>query len=191
MNSVETAVIVDALRTPIGRYAGALKAMRPDDLAALVITQAVQRNQLDPAGIEDVYFGDANQAGEDNRNVARMAVLLAGLPVDIPAATMNRLCGSGMQAVVSATREIETGNGGCFLAGRVGSLARAPYILEKSHREFARGAQTLHDSTLGWRMINPRLAEKYPPISLGQTAEIVARRYSITREAQDQWALDS
>src|SRR5205807_1086597 len=191
MTPMERAVIVDALRTPIGRYAGALKEVRPDDLAALVVTQSVKRNQLDPATIEDVYFGDANQAGEDNRNVARMAVLLAGLPVEIPAATMNRLCGSGMQAVVAATREIETGNGACFLAGGVESMTRAPYILEKSHREFARGAQTLHDSTLGWRMINPRLAEKYPPISLGQTAEVVARRYSITREAQDQWALDS
>jgi len=151
----------------------------------------VQRNQLDPAGIEDVYFGDANQAGEDNRNVARMAVLLAGLPVDIPAATMNRLCGSGMQAVVSATREIETGNGGCFLAGGVESMTRAPYILEKPQREFARGLQTLHDSTIGWRMVNPRLAETYPPISLGQTAEVVARRYAISREEQDRWALGS
>src|SRR2546421_868895 len=191
MNSVETAVIVDALRTPIGRYAGALKAMRPDDLAALVITQAVQRNQLDPAGIEDVYFGDANQAGEDNRNVARMAVLLAGLPVDIPAATMNGLCGSGMQAVISATREIETGNGDCMLAGGVESMTRAPYILEKAGREFARGPQTLHDSTLGWRMVNPRLAEKYPPLSMGQTAEVVARRYQVSRDEQDRWALDS
>jgi len=187
MKSMETAVIVDALRTPIGRYAGALKDVRPDDLAALVVTQAVQRNQLDPAGIEDVYFGDANQAGEDNRNVARMAVLLAGLPVDIPAATMNRLCGSGMQAVVSATREIETGNGACFLAGGVESMTRAPYILEKPQREFARGTQTLYVSTLGWRMVNPRLAEKYPPISLGQTAEVVARRYAISREEQDRW----
>jgi 3-oxoadipyl-CoA thiolase len=191
MNSMETAVIVDALRTPIGRYGGALKDVRPDDLAALVVAQAVQRNQLDPTGIEDVYFGDANQAGEDNRNVARMAVLLAGLPVEIPAATMNRLCGSGMQAVVAATREIETGNGDCFLAGGVESMTRAPYILEKPQREFARGTQTLYDSTIGWRMVNPRLAEKYPPISLGQTAEVVARRYAITRDEQDRWALDS
>ena len=191
MTSVEKAVIVDALRTPIGRYAGALKNVRPDDLAALVVREAVQRNQLDPASIEDVFFGDANQAGEDNRNVARMAVLLAGLPVEIPAATMNRLCGSGMQAVVAATREIETGNGACLLAGGVESMTRAPYILEKPNREFARGAQTLHDSTLGWRMVNPRLAEKYPPISLGQTAEVVARRYGISREAQDRWAFDS
>ena len=188
---MEAAVIVDALRTPIGRYGGALKDVRPDDLAALVVAQAVARNQLDPAGIEDVFFGDANQAGEDNRNVARMAVLLAGLPVDIPAATMNRLCGSGMQAVVAATREIETGNGACFLAGGVESMTRAPYILEKPPREFARGPQTLYDSTLGWRMINPRLADKYPPISLGQTAEVVARRYAITREEQDRWALGS
>ena len=188
---MEAAVIVDALRTPIGRYGGALKDVRPDDLAALVVAQAVARNQLDPAGIEDVYFGDANQAGEDNRNVARMAVLLAGLPVDIPAATMNRLCGSGMQAVVAAAREIETGNGACFLAGGVESMTRAPYILEKPPREFARGPQTLYDSTLGWRMINPRLAEKYPPISLGQTAEVVARRYAISREEQDRWALGS
>ena len=188
---MERAVIVDALRTPIGRYGGGLKDARPDDLAALVVSQAVQRNQLDPTTIEDVYFGDANQAGEDNRNVARMAVLLAGLPVDIPAATMNRLCGSGMQAVVAATREIETGNGLCFLAGGVESMTRAPYILEKPQREFARGAQTLHDSTIGWRMVNPRLAEKYPPISLGQTAEVVARRYGITRDEQDRWALES
>ena len=188
---MEKAVIVDALRTPIGRYAGSLKDVRPDDLAALVVSEAVRRNRLDPASIEDVYFGDANQAGEDNRNVARMAVLLAGLPVEIPAATMNRLCGSGMQAVVAATREIETGNGDCFLAGGVESMTRAPYILEKPQREFARGPQTLHDSTLGWRMVNPRLAEKYPPISLGQTAEVVARRYAISRDAQDRWALDS
>jgi 3-oxoadipyl-CoA thiolase len=190
MTPMETAVIVDALRTPIGRFAGALKEVRPDDLAALVVSQAVQRNQLDPATIEDVYFGDANQAGEDNRNVARMAVLLAGLPVEIPAATMNRLCGSGMQAVVAATREIETGNGACFLAGGVESMTRAPYILEKPQREFARGTQTLYDSTLGWRLVNPKFKQDWT-ISLGQTAEVVARRYDISREAQDRWALES
>jgi len=190
MTPMEKAVIVDALRTPIGRYAGALKEVRPDDLAALVVRQAVQRNQLDPATIEDVYFGDANQAGEDNRNVARMAVLLAGLPVEIPAATMNRLCGSGMQAVVAATREIETGNGACFLAGGVESMTRAPYILEKPQREFARGTQALHDSTLGWRMVNPKFKQDWT-ISLGQTAEVVARRYGISREEQDRWALAS
>jgi 3-oxoadipyl-CoA thiolase len=187
---MERAVIVDALRTPIGRYAGALKEVRPDDLAALVLSHAVQRNQLDPATIEDVYFGDANQAGEDNRNVARMAVLLAGLPVEIPAATMNRLCGSGMQAVVAATREIQTGNGACFLAGGVESMTRAPYILEKPQREFARGTQTVYDSTLGWRMVNPKFKQDWT-ISLGQTAEVVARRYRISREEQDRWALES
>src|SRR5438445_13732457 len=190
MTPMEKAVIVDALRTPIGRYAGALKEVRPDDLAALVVRQAVQRNQLDPATSEDVYFGDANQAGEDNRNVARMAVLLAGLPVEIPAATMNRLCGSGMQAVVAATRGIETGNGDCCLAGGVESMTRAPYILEKPVREFARGSQTLHDTTLGWRMVNPRFKQDWT-ISLGQTAEVVARRYGISRDDQDRWALES
>jgi 3-oxoadipyl-CoA thiolase len=188
---MERAVIVEAIRTPIGRYAGRLKEVRPDDLAALVVGQAVQRTKVDPTSIEDVYFGDANGAGEDNRNVARMAVLLAGLPVEIPAATMNRLCGSGMQAVVAATRELETGNGTVFLAGGVESMTRAPYILEKPQREFGRGAQTLHDSTLGWRMVNPRMAERYPPISLGQTAEVVARRYAISRDAQDRWAVES
>lgn len=188
---MERAVIVDAVRTPIGRHRGRLKDVRPDDLAALVIAEAVRRNRLEPTSIEDVYLGDANQAGEDNRNVARMAVLLAGLPVEIPAATMNRLCGSGMQAVVSATREIETGNGVVFLAGGVESMTRAPFILEKPSEEFPRGARTLHDSTLGWRMINPRMAERYPPISLGQTAEVVARRYQISREDQDRFALES
>src|SRR2546421_5616545 len=129
MTSVETAVIVDALRTPIGRYGGTLKDVRPDDRAALVVREAVQRNALDPAGIEDVFFGDANQAGEDNRNVARMAVLLAGLPVEIPAATMNRLCGSGMQAAVAATRDTESGNGARLLAGGVESKTPAPQNL--------------------------------------------------------------
>ncbi|MDQ6709342.1 MAG: thiolase family protein [Candidatus Dormibacteraeota bacterium] len=188
---MERAVIIDALRTPIGRYGGALRDVRPDDLAALVVKEAVARTRIDPTSIEDVYFGDANQAGEDNRNVARMAVLLAGLPVEIPAATMNRLCGSGLQAIVSATRELETGNGDVFLAGGVESMTRAPYILEKSQHEFSRGPQTLHDSTIGWRMTNPRLAAAYPPISLGQTAEKVARQYGISREAQDQFALQS
>ena len=188
---MERALIIDALRTPIGRYGGTLKEVRPDDLAALVISDVVKRATVEPASIEDVYFGDANQAGEDNRNVARMALLLAGLPVEVPGATLNRLCGSGMQAVISATREIETGNGDCLLAGGVESMTRAPYVLEKPGHEFARGAQTLHDSTLGWRMVNPRLAEKYPPLSMGQTAEVVARRYQVSRDEQDRWALDS
>src|SRR2546428_6333827 len=150
MTSMESAVIVDALRTPIGRYGGALKDIRPDDLAALVVREAVQRNALGPAGIEDVYFGDANQAGEDNRNVARMAVLLAGLPVEIPAATMNRLCGSGMQAVGAGPRGVGEGHGGCFLAGGGGRMTRRPDILGKPQRGIARGSPTLHDNTLGW-----------------------------------------
>lgn len=191
MIRMERAVVIDALRTPIGRYGGALRESRPDDLAALVIAEAVKRNHLDSSSIEDVYFGDANQAGEDNRNVARMAVLLAGLPVEIPAATLNRLCGSGMQAIISATREIETGNGDLFLAGGVESMTRAPYVLEKAQHEFARGPQTLHDTTIGWRMTNPRLAAQYPPISLGQTAEVVARQFRISRESQDEFALNS
>jgi 3-oxoadipyl-CoA thiolase len=187
---VEPAVIVDALRTPIGRYGGALKDVRPDDLAGLVVGQAIRRLQLDPASVEDVYFGDANQAGEDNRNVARMAVLLAGLPVEIPGATVNRLCGSGLQAIISATREIQTGNGDVFLAGGVESMTRAPYILPKPAQAFARGPQTIYDSALGWRMVNPRHPERWT-ISLGQTAEVVARQFGITREAQDRFALES
>src|SRR5256885_3726210 len=147
MSSMERAVIVDALRTPIGRYGGGLKDARTDDLAALVVREAVDRNQLDPASIEDVYFGDANQAGEDNRNVARMAVLLAGLPVEIPAATMNRLCGSGMQAGVSGTREVETRKGACLLAGGGERLTRGPFILGEGQRELPRRAQAPPDST--------------------------------------------
>ena len=183
-------VIVDAVRTPIGRYGGALKDVRPDDLAALVVAEAVRRVNLDPASIEDVYFGAANQAGEDNRNVARMAVLLAGLPAEVPGATVNRLCGSGLQAIVSAAREIETGNGDVLLAGGVESMTRAPYVLPKMTQPFARGQQTVYDSALGWRMVNPRHPDRWT-IGLGQTAEIVARHYGITREAQDRFALES
>ena len=187
---MERAVIVDAVRTPIGRYGGALKDVRPDDLAALVVRAVVERNHLDPTTIEDVFFGDANQAGEDNRNVARMAVLLAGLPVDVPGATVNRLCGSGLQAVISAAREIETGNGDVFLAGGVESMTRAPFVLPKPGHGFERGPQTLHDSALGWRMVNPRMPPEHT-LSLGQTAERVARRGGITREDQDRFALES
>jgi 3-oxoadipyl-CoA thiolase len=187
---VEEAVIVDALRTPIGRYGGALKDLRPDDLAALVVGESVRRSRLDPASIEDVYFGAANQAGEDNRNVARMAVLLAGLPIEVPGATVNRLCGSGLQAIVSATREIQTGNGEVFLAGGVESMTRAPYVLPKLTQPFARGPQTIYDSALGWRMTNPRHPDRWT-ISLGQTAEVVARQFGVTREAQDRFALES
>jgi 3-oxoadipyl-CoA thiolase len=188
--SMNRAVIVDAVRTPIGRYGGALRDVRPDDLAALVVRAIVDRNQLDPTTIEDVFFGNANQAGEDNRNVARMAVLLAGLPVEIPGATVNRLCGSGLQALIAATREVETGNGDVFLAGGVESMTRAPFVLPKPSHGFERGSQTLFDSALGWRMVNPRMPQEHT-VSLGQTAEVVAQRYRIGREEQDRFALHS
>ena len=188
---MEKAVIVDGVRTPFGRYGGGLREVRPDDLAAFAISQLLSRNQIDATTIEDIFFGAANQAGEDNRNVARMAGLLAGLPVEVPGATVNRLCGSGMQAIVSAVREIETGNGTVFLAGGVESMTRAPFVLPKPEHGFERGAQTMFDSPLGWRLVNPRLAERYPPLSMGETAEVVARRYSISREAQDAFALQS
>ncbi len=185
------AVIVQAVRTPIGKHGGVLKEVRPDDLAALVIGEVLRRTPVDPATIEDVYFGAANQAGEDNRNVARMAALLAGLPVSVGGATVNRLCGSGLQAVISAAREIQVGSGDCFLAGGVESMTRAPYVLEKPETGFARGPRTLHDTTLGWRLVNPRLAERYPPLSMGETAEVVAQRYAVSRERQDAFALES
>ena len=188
---MEKAVIVDGVRTPFGRYGGVLREVRPDDLAAFAISQLLSRNQIDATMIEDIFFGAANQAGEDNRNVARMAGLLAGLPVEVPGATVNRLCGSGMQAIVAAVREIETGNGTVFLAGGVESMTRAPFVLPKPEHGFERGAQTMFDSALGWRLVNPRLAERYPPLSMGETAEVVARRYSISREAQDAFALQS
>ncbi len=188
---MQRAVIVDAVRTPIGKHGGALKDIRPDDLAALVVTELLRRTRTDPASIEDIYFGAANQAGEDNRNVARMAALLAGLPVEVGGATVNRLCGSGLQAVVSAAREIQTNSGDCFVAGGVESMTRAPYVLEKPETGFQRGPRTLHDTTLGWRMVNPRLAERYPPLSMGETAEVVARSYGVSRDRQDRFALES
>src|SRR6202035_6017064 len=158
MASMEKAVIVDALRTPIGRYAGALKDVRPDDLAGLVVSQAVQRNRLDPASIEDVFFGDANQAGEDNRNVARMAVLLAGLPVEIPAATVNRLCGSGMEAVSDAARAIAAGDADICVAGGTESMTRAPFVVQRSGDAWARSLETA-DTRPGSRLVSPRMRE--------------------------------
>jgi len=184
-------VIIDAVRTPVGRYAGALRDVRPDDLAALVIQEIVRRNHLDPAGIEDVIFGCGNQAGEDNRNVARMAVLLAGLPVSVAGQTVNRLCGSGLQAVVTAANAIRVGEGEVFVAGGVESMTRAPFVMGKPAAGFPRGTQEMYDSTIGWRFVNPRMAETYPPYSMGETAEIVAERYGITRDEQDAFALES
>lgn len=185
------AVIVDAVRTPVGRYAGALKDVRPDDLAALVIQALVRRNNLDPASIEDVIFGCTNQAGEDNRNVARMAVLLAGLPVTVAGQTVNRLCGSGMQAVVSAAHVIRVGEGSVIIAGGVESMTRAPLVMPKPDQSFPRGDVRAVDTTLGWRFVNTRLAQMYPTYSMGETAENVAERYGITRDDQDTFALES
>ena len=182
--------IVAAIRTPIGRHGGALASMRPDDLAAHVIRAAVARAGIDPALIDDVYFGATNQAGEDNRNVARMAALLAGLPATVPGATVNRLCASGLEAVNIAARMIESGAGDIMIAGGVESMSRAPYVLSKSEQAFGR-EQQMFDSTIGWRFVNPRLAAMYPPISLGETAENVARAHGVSRADQDEFALAS
>ena len=189
--ALTTAVIVDAVRTPIGKYGGSLKDVRPDDLAATVIRARVDRTGVDPAAIDDVFFGAANQAGEDNRNVARMAALIAGLPVEVPGATVNRLCGSGLQAIISAAREIQVGAGDIYIAGGSESMTRAPYVSLKPESGFQRTPPTLYDTTVGWRMVNPKLAERYPPIGLGETAERVAERYGVSREDQDAFALQS
>ncbi len=183
--------IIDAVRTPIGRYGGALAAVRPDDLAAVVIRAIVERTSLDPSLVEDVILGCANQAGEDNRNVARMALLLAGLPVEVAGLTVNRLCGSGLQAVNSAAHAIGAGDGEVFIAGGVESMTRAPYVMLKPEAAYDRGARQFEDSTLGWRFVNPKMREAYPPISLGETAECVAERYAVSRERQDAFALES
>jgi 3-oxoadipyl-CoA thiolase len=189
--AVPEALILDAVRTPIGRYGGALKDVRPDDLAALVVEALLKRTGLDPNLVEDVYLGCTNQAGEDNRNVARMALLLAGLPVSVAGATVNRLCGSGMEAVASAARAIRCGDGDVFVAGGVESMTRAPLVVAKAESAFPRGEATLYDSTLGWRFVNPRLAAMHPPWSMGETAENVAERTGIRREEQDRYSLRS
>jgi 3-oxoadipyl-CoA thiolase len=189
--SSRSAVILEAVRTPVGRYGGALKDVRPDDLAALVIAEVVRRSGVDPTRIEDVIFGCANQAGEDNRNVARMAALLAGLPVEVPGQTVNRLCGSGLQAITSAYHAILAGEGDCFIAGGVESMTRAPFVMAKPATAFPHGDQGLVDTTIGWRFVNPRLAEIYPPYSMGETAENVAEQDVVSREDQDAFALES
>lgn len=186
------AVILSAVRTPIGAHGGSLASVRPDDMAALVIAEAVQRAGVPPADIEEVYFGCANQAGEDNRNVARMASLLAGLPVEVAAVTFNRLCASGLQAVNAAYRAIKVGEGDLFVAGGVESMSRAPYSLAKAERGYPWGDQTLWDTTLGWRYPNSRLRDQYGNDSMGETAENVAALYPhISREQQDAFALES
>lgn len=184
------AAVVAAVRTPVGRYAGALASVRPDDLAAHVIAACVDRAGVEPALIEDIYFGAANQSGEDNRNVARMAALLAGLPESVPGVTVNRLCASGLEAVNIAARMIEAGHGEVFIAGGVESMSRAPFVLSKADSAFGR-SQELHDTTLGWRFVNPKLAELHHPHGMGETAENVARRHGIGRKEQDRFALQS
>ena len=183
--------IIDAIRTPIGRYGGTLSTVRPDDLMAHVIKQLLARNKgVDPAAIEDLICGDANQAGEDNRNVARMAALLAGLPIEVAGNTVNRLCASGLQAIMDASRAIACGEGDLMIAGGVESMTRAPFVMAKSDSAWSRKTEVF-DTTIGWRFTNPRLAEKYYPFSMGETAENVAKQWKISREAQDEFALGS
>ncbi|MDC7336320.1 thiolase family protein [Streptomyces lydicus] len=183
--------VVDAVRTPIGKYGGALSGVRPDDLAAHVVKALVDRAPgLDPATIDDVHLGNANGAGEENRNVARMAVLLAGLPVTVPGVTVNRLCGSGMEAVIQAARAVALGDASVVVAGGVESMSRAPWVLPKPERAFPAGPQTLHSTTLGWRLTNPRMPDAWT-VALGEGAELIADRYRLTREQQDAYALAS
>ncbi|WP_455359698.1 thiolase family protein [Streptomyces sp. SYSU K21746] len=189
--SIRDVYIVDAVRTPIGKFGGALASVRPDDLAAHVVRALVDRTPaLDPARIDDVVFGDANGAGEDNRDVARMAVLLAGLPVTVPGVTVNRLCGSGLEAVIQAARAVALGDASVAIAGGVESMSRAPWVMQKPERAFPAGHQQLHSTTLGWRMTNPRMPEEWT-VALGEGAELIADKHGITREQQDAFALES
>src|SRR5829696_9553104 len=193
--AVREAWIVEAVRTPVGRYGGALASVRADDLAALTLRAVVDRSGIDPAVVEDVILGCANQAGEDNRNVARMAVLLAGLPVEVAGQTVNRLCGSGLQAINAAAHAIAVDDGDVFIAGGVESMTRAPYVMAKAEGPWDRGPRELQDTTLGWRFTNPTLAAKHYPYSMGETAENVVERYGgahdVTRDRQDAFALRS
>ena len=185
------AVILSAVRTPVGRHGGGLAGVRPDDLAAVVVAAAVERAGVDPGEIEDVWLGCANQAGEDNRNVARFAALLAGLPDSVGGVTVNRLCASGLSAVVGACHAVVAGDGELFVAGGVESMTRAPLVTAKPDAAYARGDRTLHDTTLGWRFVNPRYEERYSRESMGETGENVAERWGISREDQDAFALES
>jgi 3-oxoadipyl-CoA thiolase len=187
---MKTAYIVDILRTPIGKYGGMLASVRPDDLAALVIKKLLDRNKIDPAIIEDVIIGAANQAGEDNRNVARMALLLAGLPVEVAGVTVNRLCASGLQAIMEAARSIMVGEGDVYIAGGVESMSRAPFVMAKAEEAFSRKSE-VYDTTLGWRFVNSTLSKLYHPYAMGETAENVAEKWKITREQQDLFSLQS
>jgi 3-oxoadipyl-CoA thiolase len=188
---VPRAVVISALRTPVGRYGGVLSDVRPDDLAALVIREAVSRAGVDAGEVEEVYLGCANQAGEDNRNVARMAALLAGLPDTVAGMTVNRLCASGLSAIVAACHSVAAGEGDLFVAGGVESMSRAPFVFGKPEHAFPRGNQTVYDTTLGWRFPNPRMEEMFPLESMGETGENVAERWNVSREEQDTFALQS
>jgi acetyl-CoA C-acetyltransferase/3-oxo-5,6-didehydrosuberyl-CoA/3-oxoadipyl-CoA thiolase len=184
--------IADACRTPMGKLGGQLALVRPDDLAAHAVSRLMGRNpELDPMGVEDIQWGAANQAGEDNRNVARMTGLLAGLPIEVPGATVNRLCGSGLQAVVSASQALKDGWGDVMVAGGSESMSRAPYVTMKAERGFPTGPPQAADTVLGWRLVNSMMEELYPPLTLGMTAEVVAEKYSVSREDQDAFALRS
>jgi len=189
--SSSSSFLFDAVRTPIGRIGGGLAGVRPDDMAAHVVGSLLERSpRLDPESIDDVIFGASNGAGEDNRNVARMAVLLAGLPTSVPGTTVNRLCGSGLEAVVQATRAVETRDAAVVIAGGAESMSRAPWVFSKPDHAYARHHETMHSTTLGWRLVNPLMDDRWT-IALGESAEILADRYSITREAQDEFALAS
>ena len=189
-NVTREAYIQVALRTPVGKHGGSLAGVRPDDLAAVPIRAVVERSAVDPLTIDDVILGCANQAGEDNRNVARMALLLAGLPVEVPGQTVNRLCGSGLQAVASAAHAIKAGEGETFIGGGVESMTRAPYVMLKSGEPWSRKAPETADTTVGWRFVNPRMKKEWT-ISMGETAEVVAERYKISRAEQDEFAVES
>ena len=185
------AVIVATARTPMGRYGGQLKDVRPDDLAAIALKEACERAGVNPAEVADVILGCANQAGEDNRNVARMALLLAGFPIEVPGQTVNRLCGSGMQATITAAREIQSGGADVIVAGGVESMTRAPWVMPKPDGAFPRGQQAMYDTAIGWRLVNPKMAQMYGTLQMGETAERVAQKYEVSREDQDAFALRS
>ncbi|GIW30848.1 MAG: acetyl-CoA acetyltransferase [Meiothermus sp.] len=185
------AYILDAVRTPVGKHGGALSSVRPDDLGAIPLKALLERTGIPGSDVEDVYMGCANQAGEDNRNVARMSLLLAGLPISVGGSTINRLCGSGLDAIASAARAIWAGEGQVYLGGGVESMSRAPWVMPKAEKGFATGNVTLYDTTLGWRLVNPRMQELYGTEAMGETAENLAEQYKISREAQDRFALHS
>lgn len=182
--------LFDAIRTPFGKYGGALSGVRPDDLAATALRALAERNDLDPASVDEVVLGDANGAGEDNRNVARMAALLAGWPTTVPGATVNRLCGSGLDAVMQASRSVQVGDASLAVAGGVESMSRSPLVMQKPEKAFPAGNQTLHSTALGWRMVNPKMPEQWT-VSLGESTELLAERYGIGRDEQDAFAVRS